>query len=166
MTQMQVSSSERAVRDPEVPSGWYPDPPLLRFWTGSEWSDETRPAPPTRTQRVVEPRTTAQALAAWREESPRRAPAPVVVLADFFPVPVETAPEPRVVPEPPPVTDQITPVPVALDEPGPVFEVEAAEVEDAEEPHVLRELGLFLLVAFMAIGIAGVVAAIGIALTV
>jgi hypothetical protein len=32
-----------------MPPGWYPDPSLpgqLRYWTGSSWSADVRPAPP------------------------------------------------------------------------------------------------------------------------
>ena len=166
MTQTEASSEE-AVRELRVPSGWYPDPPLLRYWNGSDWSEETRPAgPPRRNQRVVEPRTTVQALAAWREDRPRRGPSPVVVLANFSPIPVETVPESRVVLEPVVVAEpRVAPVPVpAPQEPRPARTSETSE--SSEQPHVLRELGMFALVALMAIGIAAVVAAIGIAFTV
>ena len=213
MTQMQVSSEE-AVRGTTTPHGRHPESTLLHFWTTKAWSDETVASPPSPSERVIEPRDTSQALAAWREE--RRPAGPAVAMVNPVPVPVgrrlvpvetpviakeapvpvvhyeappvvEEAPVPVVHYEAPPVVEEAAPVPVfhyeaplVVEEapvplvvekaPVPAVDEELAPVAPRSEPdaetHVFRELGLFALLALMAIAVAAAVAAIGVALTV
>ena len=122
------------------PKGWYPDPPALRFWDGEAWTVLTRPAgPPVAEEKVLDGPTGYE-----------------------VPVPVEF------LNEAPAATVARFPVREVAPWPEPVPSAAAAPVDEGveERPRLRRELLMLLWVALVALGAGGVVAALGIALTV
>ena len=120
------------------PRGWYPDPPALRFWDGEAWTVLTRPAgPPVAEERVLDGPTGYEVPVPV--EAPMQAPAATVA-----PFPVgQTGPRVEPVGRAAPVDEGVE-----------------------ERPRLRRQLLMLLWVALLALGAGGVVAAIGIALTV
>jgi hypothetical protein len=133
-----------------APSGWYPDPPKLRYWNGERWTDETRIAPPSPATRVA--------------ERPGPSAAPPVFLQ---------VPQPAVVERPPPAFVQV-PAPAVVEappeavvQPPALAIVEAAPtaVEESAERSLPRELAVFFVLGVLALVVGGAVAALGIAFT-
>jgi hypothetical protein len=141
-----------------APPGWYPDPPMLRYWTGESWTAEVRPAGPPSSARRIED------VEQWGEASgsPWHPPTELRALGH---APVRRGPRSDV-PE-----DVVCEAAVGRDsgEPWPVGEAgleEPAPSEGVEQPHLVRELAKFALVALLAVAAGALVAVVGIALTV
>lgn len=128
------------------PKGWYPDPPALRFWDGEAWTVLTRPAGPPRAEEKVLDGPTGFEMAVPAEAATEASAATVA------PFPVRP-PEPWVA-----VAPSTAPTEV------PVHAPTSVDVEP--RPRLRRELLILLWVALVALGAGGVVAALGIALTV
>ncbi|HXW32817.1 MAG TPA: DUF2510 domain-containing protein [Acidimicrobiales bacterium] len=156
-----------------APPGWYPDPPRLRYWTGHDWSNETRPAGPPavvvglhgRHAKVPSPPAHEQVT-----------PVLTIGIAPEEFAPAEQPAQPMAQPMAQPPVQPIEPLAARLlvEEEAqarawaeePTAQVPVVEPEVRPEGGLLHQLLMLLLVAAVAIGAGVLVAAIGIALTV
>jgi hypothetical protein len=120
------------------PKGWYPDPPVLRFWDGGAWTALTRPAGPPLEEELVHDGTDS--------ELPVRLDAAVTgPMASIGTLPLR----------------QPDAEPAALTALTP----RVGEAKQ-ERPALRGQLLMFLWVALLALGAGAVVATLGIVLTV
>ena len=151
-----------------APPGWYPDPPRLRYWTGHDWSNETRPAGPPA---VVVGLHGRHAKAPSPPVDEQVTPVMIIGIA-----PEEFAPAEQPAPPPPPMAHPVEPLAARLlvEEQAqarawaeePTAQVPVVEPEARPEGGLLHQLLMLLLVAAVAIGAGVLVATFGIALTV
>ena len=162
--------------DADAPSGWYPEPPRLRYWDGERWTEDTRFArPPVASTRVgisvlVSPPPPAAPVAA-AAVSVAAAAVPALA-APVLEAPIVAPPivAPPIV-EPPIVAPPIVEPPAAAEDglvAAPVPTAQAEHQDMAPEPEdrgIMHELAVLLLVAMVALTVGAIVAALGIALT-